>query len=87
MRGEWPHFPEIGSKIYLQLFEPLDAVTADAIKTATLQAIAICEPRVLALRVDVRPDYNHDAYEITIYYQLVNSTDVHTVTELLRRIR
>lgn len=84
---EWPHQPQIGSLIYKMLFEPMDSITAGMIQEATLQAIARNEFGAHIIRVDVKPQWNDNGYGIDIYFTLVNSTDVHSVSTFLKRLR
>jgi phage baseplate assembly protein W len=87
MRGEWPHFPMLGSNVYHALFEPIDSITSETIRTVILQALATNEPRAAVARVDVHPRPQEDGYEVNIWFYLVNSTVLHNVTQLLTRIR
>jgi phage baseplate assembly protein W len=86
-RGEWPHHPFLGSDAHLRLFEPLDNVTANLLETSVLAAVRNNEPRALVPKVVAKVDTQEDGYTITIYFQIINSTDTHSVTEILRRIR
>jgi phage baseplate assembly protein W len=87
MRGEWPHYGNLGSNVYRSLFEPVDAITAEAIKTTIHQALNANEPRAKIERVQVETMRGQDGYNITVWFYLINSTDQYSVSTILKRIR
>lgn len=86
-RGEWPHYPRLGSSTNQVLFEPMDYISQETIRTKILQAIAQSEPRASVVGAEVKPTTQEDGYTITVWFYLVNSDTVHEVSGTLRRIR
>jgi phage baseplate assembly protein W len=83
---EWPFHATLGSKIYRQLFEPIDSVTAIEIREAIEQACRH-EPRAQVVSVSVVPETQENGYRVTIYFYTTNTTQVQSVTEFLKRVR
>jgi phage baseplate assembly protein W len=84
---ERPFQPHFGSPIYQLLFEPLDPITAAAIKQAVERAIQNYEPRVQILRLDVFPDFDANAYSLVLYFNIIGLRDIVTFSTLLQRLR
>lgn len=84
---EWPHFPQVGSLIYKMLFEPMDSVTAGMMREAIEQAVSRNEFGAQVVAVNVIPQSSEDGYRIELYFMLVNSTQIHTVSTFLKRLR
>ena len=84
---EWPHQPNLGSLIYKMLFEPMDTITAGMMQEAIQQAIVRNEFGARVIRVSVLPDWSGNGYDIQLYFTLVNSTEVHSVSTFLKRLR
>lgn len=85
-REEWPHHPNLGSKIYHLLFEPLEISTALMLKDA-IQHACTKEPRAQVLDITVEPLHQEDGYRVTIPFHTINSTEIQTLTEILKRVR
>ncbi len=69
--GERFYDPLFGSKVRSSLFDPMSKVTEDMIRF-TIDTTIKREPRVSELAIDVQPDYDHNAYNVTIAFQVVN---------------
>ena len=86
--GERFFNPNIGSRIIDLLFEPLDFINADAIKSEVEYTIGAFEPRVILKNVLVEENYSNDAYNIEIEYQVVGLPEqTQTVELFLERTR
>jgi phage baseplate assembly protein W len=86
--GERFFNPNIGSRIIDLLFEPLDFINADAIKSEVEYTIGAFEPRVILKNVLVEENYSNNAYNIEIEYQVVGLPEqTQTVELFLERTR
>ena len=79
--------PDIYSDLKQQLFEPLDNITASAIKTAIVSVINKYEPRVDLSEINVSPDYDNNGYSVALTFFIINQTNPITVEFFLERIR
>lgn len=84
---ERPFQPEVGSNLRKLLFENLDTVTAMAINREINQTIKNYEPRVRIQSTSVKPDYDNNAYSVTIEFTIVNVDRPLSITFLLERTR
>ena len=71
--GERYMLPEFGSYIKTMLFEPMDAITRDSIKTEIRNAIGRWEPRVSIKNVNIKESIDQHVYDISIDFT-INST-------------
>ena len=69
--GEKPFQPDIGSNVTRLLFENLDELTANSIKSEIENTINAYEPRVQLNEVLVDPNYDENAFDVTIKYFIV----------------
>lgn len=76
-----------GSKLRASLFEPADATTAEVIRTTIEQAITNLEPRVNLLNIEIFDDFDHNAYKVNIYFNLINIPEVIQLDLILKRAR
>lgn len=79
--------PDIYSNLKQQLFQPLDSITASAIKNEVESVVNKFEPRVNLTEVNVTPDYDGNGYSCSITFFIVNQTNPITVELFLERIR
>jgi uncharacterized protein len=79
--------PDIYSGLKLYLFEPIDSITASAIKNEIRNVIDKYEPRVSLIEVNVSPDYTDQGYHITMSFFIVNQTTPINVEFFMERIR
>jgi phage baseplate assembly protein W len=61
----------LGSRISRILFENIDDINANIIKSEIELVIGNYEPRVRLINVDVNPDYDNNAFNVTIQYTIV----------------
>ena len=69
---ERPFHPEIGSSVRNILFEPINPITANTLTRLIGEVIANFEPRARLVGVDARPNFDDNAYEVTIGFYVVN---------------
>lgn len=70
--GERFYRPDIGSKIATLLFDPIDDVTTNLLKSTIEHTIRSHEPRARLNSVTVRPSEDENVYEIGIDFSIVN---------------
>ena len=70
-RGERFFQRNLGSKVSRLLFENMDESTADLIRSEIRDTIENYEPRVVLTDVNVTPDYSNNAFNISIFYNIV----------------
>ena len=77
----------LGAGIKQYLFEPMSDVTAEALRSEVETTINNYEPRVQLTKVAVEPDYDHNCYDVQIYFYLLNRPDPFSLSVTLDRIR
>lgn len=86
--GERFFNPNIGSRIYNLLFEPLDFITGNQVKSEVEYTIKAFEPRVSLISVTTELDYDNDGYNIEIEYKVVGLPEkTDTIEIFLERTR
>ena len=68
--GGAPFDPTIGSDVADILFENVSPFTAGLVASKIRETIASFEPRVRVTKVEVNPDVDNNAYEVTIIYDI-----------------
>jgi phage baseplate assembly protein W len=87
-RTERPYKPWVGSKIWSLLFEPIDSITEELLKTTITETIKNCEPRVRLVTLNLRGDENYNAYFISIYFEIINIPgETFDLSVVLKRVR
>ena len=71
--GEKPFDPDFGSRISRTLFENLDNISASTIVDEIRQSIRNYEPRVQLLDVKANPNFEENAYDVTIIYEIIGA--------------
>ena len=69
--GDKPFQPEVGSRVSEMLFESMDKITANAIRSEIRNTLNNFEPRISLKEVIVEPDYDNNEYNVTINYIIV----------------
>lgn len=69
--GDKPFQPEVGSRVNEMLFEAMDKITANAIRSEIRNTLNNFEPRISLKEVIVEPDYDNNEYNVTINYIIV----------------
>lgn len=86
-KGERLYTPKVGSNIRKLLFEPMSDATAFSLSSLIRETIHTHEPRAMALKVDVIPNYDRNAYTVNVNYMLINIPDPISLSIALNRVR
>ena len=85
---EKPFHPEIAGDVRALLFELMTPLTSAVIARKVQDVIENFEPRARLTGVQAIPDFDRNAYEVTVYFYVVNApTELVEVTQLLERLR
>jgi phage baseplate assembly protein W len=85
---EKPFHPEIAGDVRALLFELMTPLTSAVIARKIQDVIENFEPRARLTGVNVVPDFDRNAYEVSIYFYIVNApTELVEVNQLLERLR
>jgi phage baseplate assembly protein W len=79
--------PIFGGNIRRLLFENLDMVTAIRVEKEIYTTIQNYEPRVSLQRVSVVPEYDSNAFNVRVEFNIVNRPEPVTITFQLERLR
>ena len=71
--GEKFFDPEFGSDISASLFENLDDISGGIIEDQIRESINNYEPRVELLSVKTNPNYDNNAFDVTITYEIIGA--------------
>ena len=82
-----PFHPEVGGVIRQLLFENVNAMTAQNIKTAVKDVINNFEPRVSLIDVVVQAQEDMNRYDVSISFYIVNQATPTTINVFLERVR
>jgi phage baseplate assembly protein W len=63
--------PDFGSDVRSSLFENIDFGIVGVIESQILESIANYEPRVDNVRVEVLPEFDNNALEVTVIYDII----------------
>ena len=69
--GEKFFNPNLGSRVYELLFDNMDQTTADDLKDEIKDTIDNYEPRVDLITVDAVPDFDGNAFDVVIKYNII----------------
>ena len=84
---EKPFHPEIAGDVRGLLFELMTPLTSAVIARKIQDVIENFEPRARLTGVNVVPDFDRNAYDVTVYFYVVNApTELVEVTQLLERL-
>ena len=84
---ERPFHSEIGSQVRSVLFEPVSPMTTMILQRSIEDVINNFEPRVTLTSVNVSPNIDNNAYNISIYFKIINTETPTTVDLTLKRTR
>jgi phage baseplate assembly protein W len=85
--GERPFQPLVGSKVYNLLFEPADSVTLSALQSTISQTITNNLPFINLIGVNIIDLSDQNAYQISIYFAIVNSVNPVNLNIVVNRVR
>ena len=85
---EKPFHPEIAGDVRALLFENMTPLTSAVIARKVQDVIENFEPRARLTGVNCVPNFDRNAYEVTLYFYVVNApTELVEVSQLLERLR
>jgi len=79
--------PNLGSSVGALLFENISPLTAATLEREIQNVIDNYEPRAKVSSIVATPDYDHNAYNVTITFFIQNLTSPTTITVILQRNR
>ena len=71
IQGERPFQPVLGTGVSRLLFENMDKLTASAIRSEIRTTIENYEPRVEINEIIVEPDFERNAFDVTLQYFII----------------
>jgi phage baseplate assembly protein W len=84
---ERPFQSNIGSRIESLLFEPIDALTAQSLKSEIENVLDKFEPRVSLVQVTIYEKPDDNAYSVTIQFYIGNNVEPTAINLILERTR
>ena len=84
---ERPFQSYLGSRIESLLFEPVDALTAQSLKSEIETVIENYEPRVSLVQVTIYEKPDDYAYSVTIQFYIGNNVEPTAINLILERTR
>jgi len=84
---ERPFQSNIGSRIEALLFEPVDALTAQSLKSEIENVLYKFEPRVSLVQVTIYEKPDDNAYSVTIQFYIGNNVEPTAINLILERTR
>ena len=84
---ERPFQSNIGSRIESLLFEPVDALTAQSLKSEIENVINNFEPRVSLVQVTIYEKPDDNAYSVTVQFYIGNNVEPTAINLILERTR
>ena len=83
-----PFHPEISGGVLEMLFENMSPITGHVIARKVELVIENFEPRARLVSVSCTPDFDRNAYEVTVEFYIVNApTELVDLTIMLERLR
>ena len=83
--GEKLFQPDVGSKVYQLLFEPLDPFTVDTLKDEIVDTLRHYEPRIEVIAVDITAQDDYHELRVDVEYRIVGQPLVQTIDFILQR--
>ena len=71
IQGERPFQPTLGTGVNNLLFDNMDKLTASAIRSELRTTIENYEPRVEINEIIVEPDFERNAFDVTLQYFII----------------
>ena len=82
-----PFQPEIGCRVRGLLFENMSNLIMEEIKASIRETIEVYEPRARVIDVIVQTNEVRQAYDVYIYFEVINSVEPITLNITLYRAR
>ena len=84
-KGERLFQPDVGCAVFELLFEPLDLMTADAVRDEIINTLNQYEPRISLIDVTVNVSEVYSRFDVTVEYRIVGQPIVESVDFVLKR--
>jgi len=84
---ERPFQSNIGSRIEQLLFEPVDYLTAQSLKTEIESVVNNFEPRVKLIQVTIYEKLEDNAYSVSLEFYIGNNVEPTAINLILERTR
>jgi len=84
---ERPFHPEIGGNVRAMLFEPMTPLTALNLQRKVQEVLVNFEPRINLVQVAAHPNIDSNAYDLSIYFYVIGTTELVQVQTFLERLR
>lgn len=84
---ERPFQPNIGSRVQQMLFDPIDFLTAQSLRSEIESVISNHEPRVKIDSILVNADPDNNAYNVTLQFFIGNNVEPTAINLILERTR
>jgi len=84
---ERPFHPEIGSSVRAMLFELMTPLTSLNLQRKVQEVLVNYEPRIKLVQIAARPNYDSNAYDLSIYFYIIGSNELVNVETFLERLR
>ena len=84
---ERPFQPQLGTRLRTLLFENMSPIIEEEMKSAIEETINQYEPRARIINIAVQSNEARNAYDIYIYFQVINSINPVSVNITLYRAR
>lgn len=85
--SERPFQPLFGCGIYDLLFQQLDSITKSELDFSIRNALRNYEPRAQIVSLDINSSNNNDGIDISLQFNIINSTNTETMKIFVSRIR
>lgn len=82
-----PHSSRFGGGLQSMLFEPATPDTAASIKEIVYELVGRLEPRVRLQEVTVTYLEGQESYQVTLYFYMINNTELVSLDVILYRVR
>lgn len=84
---ERPFQPNIGSGVEMMLFEPVDFLTAQSLRSEIQSVIENFEPRVTIDSILVTADPDNNLYDVSLQFFIGNNVEPTAINLILERTR
>lgn len=79
--------PSIGSNIKRILFENMDPISESALKREIEQTLTNFEPRVSVNSITIKANYDNNAYDVSLNFTVLNTSEQVSIQFSLKRDR
>ena len=83
--GEKLFQPDVGSKVFQLLFEPLDPFTVDTLRDEITDTLRNYEPRIEVISVEISAEDDYHQLRVDVEYRIVGQPLVQTIDFILQR--